>query len=407
MEKRIYFKNLNALRFFAAVLVIFHHIEQYKFWADIPNLCGNVTIDALGHKAVSFFFVLSGFLITYLLLAEDEQRGKIDVKNFYVRRILRIWPLYYLIVCICLFVLPNVLDLSQLNIDFDNSNFSLITILLFLFLPNVVRLFAPHVAGGNQLWSIGVEEQFYLMWPLLVKWFIKNLIVFLLAFIALKMAVTFAFEAWLDTITTEETWLQSAFRFWVLLQIEQMAIGAIGAWILYKQKENIIRIIYNKHVWQLSLVLLISLFILPIKHWSVNYAEAVVFIIVIMNLSTNPAIKLSMENRLLATLGNISYGVYMYHTICITLCLYALRHLKIENYDYTLFNILLYTLSVIMTIGISYLSYELFEKRFLLLKEKFMVVKSGKKTDQEVPAERGTVISPVLRQARRRSTTKV
>jgi peptidoglycan/LPS O-acetylase OafA/YrhL len=344
---------------------------------------------------------LSGFLITYLLLTENRQSGNIDVKSFYVRRILRIWPLYYLIVVLCLFVLPNILDLTQLNIHL-NDNFITIAGLLFLFLPNVVRLFAPHVAGGNQLWSIG-EEQFYLMWPLLVKWFMKHLLVFLLAFIGLKLAVTFAFESILNTFASPPVIFKAALRFWVLLQIEQMAIGAIGAWVLFQSKERILSIIYNKLVWWSSLVCLIGLFVIPLDHWIVNYFEAAVFVVVIMNLSTNPAIKLSMENKLLTTLGNISYGVYMYHTICITLCLYALRNMRIQNLDYTLFNILLYTFSVCLTIGLSYLSYEFFEKRFLALKEKFMVVKSGKNTAAETQGE-GALIPPVLPQVRKRTT---
>ncbi|HYF69227.1 MAG TPA: acyltransferase family protein, partial [Ohtaekwangia sp.] len=94
MEKRIYFKNLSALRFFAATAVILHHIEQYKFWAKIPNTWGDVTTDALGHKAVSFFFVLSGFLISYLLMEEQKKAGHISIKDFYIRRLLRIWPVY-------------------------------------------------------------------------------------------------------------------------------------------------------------------------------------------------------------------------------------------------------------------------------------------------------------------------
>jgi peptidoglycan/LPS O-acetylase OafA/YrhL len=160
MEKRIYFKNLNALRFIAATLVIFHHVEQYKLWAKLPNIFGHPTIDALGHKAVSFFFVLSGFLITYLLMVENTQTGKIDVRNFYIRRILRIWPLYYFIVLLCLFVLPNIFDLSVLGSQIYTKHFPIVTSLLLLVLPNVVRLFQPGIVGGNQLWSIGVEEQF-------------------------------------------------------------------------------------------------------------------------------------------------------------------------------------------------------------------------------------------------------
>ena len=123
MEKRVYFKNLNALRFFAATAVIFHHVEQYKFWAKIPNVWGSTVLDALGHKAVSFFFVLSGFLITYLLLEENRKTSDISIRDFYVRRILRIWPVYYLVVILCLFVVPNLLDLSFLGINTYDAKF--------------------------------------------------------------------------------------------------------------------------------------------------------------------------------------------------------------------------------------------------------------------------------------------
>ena len=72
----------------------------------------NFRILSLGQLGVSLFFVLSGFLITYLLLAEQDIYGSISVKKFYSRRILRIWPLYYLIVTLGLFVLPSLRKLS-------------------------------------------------------------------------------------------------------------------------------------------------------------------------------------------------------------------------------------------------------------------------------------------------------
>jgi peptidoglycan/LPS O-acetylase OafA/YrhL len=105
----IYFPGLNSLRFLAASAVVFHHVEQYKSWKGLPNIWGTdgvlgAFIDALGHKAVSLFFVLSGFLITYLLLAEVAKTGTVSLRKFYIRRILRIWPLYYIIVLSAIFV---------------------------------------------------------------------------------------------------------------------------------------------------------------------------------------------------------------------------------------------------------------------------------------------------------------
>jgi peptidoglycan/LPS O-acetylase OafA/YrhL len=396
MEKRIYFKNLNALRFFAALMVILHHVEQYKRWVNLPNIFGNVTIDALGHKAVSFFFVLSGFLITYLLLTEDKQTGDISVRNFYVRRILRIWPLYYLIVILCLFVVPNIIDVSQVGVISSYERFGLISVLLLLVLPNVVILFAPTIVGGNQLWSIGVEEQFYLVWPLLVRWFIKHLIVFLLVFIALKFLITVALDVWVTTHYS--TFANHGFRFWKLLQIEQMAIGAIGAWILFNKKESFLTFIYHKAVCLISILLLGALFFLPMYHWSIKYFESIIFIVVILNLSTSPSVSLSMETKSFTILGNISYGIYMYHTLCITICLYGLRYIEIDKMNYTVFNILLHSLSIMLTIGVAYLSYEIFEKKFLNFKERFMIVKSGKKENSDNPESDSSLMSiPVVK----------
>ena len=95
MELRLYqyFKNLNGLRFIAAFLVIIHHIEQFKNLWNIPNFYYKSSIKSLGDVGVTVFFVLSGFLITYILLKEKQKTGTINIISFYIKRILRIWPL--------------------------------------------------------------------------------------------------------------------------------------------------------------------------------------------------------------------------------------------------------------------------------------------------------------------------
>lgn len=111
MYKQIHhFLGLNALRFFAAFLVVLHHAEQIRLKNDLFNL-KNFSLFNNGGIAVSFFFVLSGFLISYLLLKEVKQTGDISIKKFYVRRILRIWPLYFLLVFIGALIIPICLDL--------------------------------------------------------------------------------------------------------------------------------------------------------------------------------------------------------------------------------------------------------------------------------------------------------
>ena len=100
-ENKIYFENLDFLRFIAFFTVFAGHTALGNFLinrihVDVINKF--IWVFSQGGTGVSFFFVLSGFLITYLLLIEKEKTGKINVRNFYVRRILRIWPLYYLVI---------------------------------------------------------------------------------------------------------------------------------------------------------------------------------------------------------------------------------------------------------------------------------------------------------------------
>lgn len=374
MAERVYFKNLSALRFLAATAVVFHHVEQYKFWADIPNIWGNTTVDALGSKAVSFFFVLSGFLITYLLMAEKTKTGHISIKEFYVRRILRIWPVYYLVVIVCLFLVPLVFDMSLLGINLYDNKFWLKVALFVLVLPNLVRLFAPSIAGANQLWTIGVEEQFYLVWPVFVRVFFRKLILFLILFVVAKFTVTAALDYMGGSAGGR---LNMLFRFWTQLKIEQMGVGALGAWALFNQRKRLLTFIFHPLTMVFTVILFGSLFVLPIHHWAITYFEAFVFLSIIMNLSVNPRVRVSLEGTLMTTLGNISYGIYMYHTLCITACLYFLTSFNLNNSNLLFFNILLYAGSVILTITVAYFSYEHFEKKFLRLKEKFVIIKSG------------------------------
>jgi peptidoglycan/LPS O-acetylase OafA/YrhL len=116
IQSRIYFKNLDGLRFFAAVVVICAHYitvlgdtMQSGKWSRII-----LTLDGSGAEiGVNFFFVLSGFLITYLILTDTETTNISYVKKFYIRRVLRIWPLYFLSIAIGFFLYPILSEIPQ------------------------------------------------------------------------------------------------------------------------------------------------------------------------------------------------------------------------------------------------------------------------------------------------------
>ena len=168
---KVYFENLNTIRFIAATLVIVHHIEQFKAMFNLDNLWDNKVVGMIGKLGVVLFFVLSGFLISYLLFIEKEVTNTISIKKFYIRRILRIWPLYFLIILFAFFIFPFIEFFSWPEIGkevvWDNVSFKLI--LYVFFLPNLALNIYETIPYASQTWSIGAEEQFYLIWPVLNK----------------------------------------------------------------------------------------------------------------------------------------------------------------------------------------------------------------------------------------------
>jgi len=190
--KKVHYPNLNSLRFLAAFVVIIHHTEQIKSIKGLPNLWDNNTIIPLiGKLGVDLFFVLSGFLITSLLFIEKASPTGINVKNFIVRRLLRIWPLYFIIMILAFFVMPHI-PLFQLGLPYvDVKNHMLDNALMYVFfLPHVQLIVFGPILYASQSWSIGIEEQFYLVWSSVVKRFdTKKLVQVTLGFIFLYLGI--------------------------------------------------------------------------------------------------------------------------------------------------------------------------------------------------------------------------
>lgn len=378
-DKSIHFKGLAALRFFAASAVIFHHIEQYKAWKGYPSIWGSdgivgAFIDAMGHKAVSFFFVLSGFLITYLLLVELKKTGTVALKKFYLRRVLRIWPLYYVVAIIALFVLPQITDFGKWE-GLMHESMTLVVLLHLIILPNLLRVTSIQVVGANQAWSVGVEEQFYLIWPLLIRVFKKYVPTFLVSFILIKFGLQlmlFSLGGSLDNSIGKA--LGQAATLLAQMQIEQMAVGGLGAWWLFSNNQRALKIVYNRSIWFLSLLLLASFFVMENHYLGSTLFEGLVFIVVILNISTNPKVKFNLDNDFFILMGNISYGIYMLHTTIIALLITGLEMFDVSGFG---FNLALYILSPLFTISLAYLSYQYFESYFLKFKNRFAVVKSS------------------------------
>lgn len=162
-----YFKELDGVRGLAAIMVVLFHIKQSGVGHDIVARtlykAGN-----FGQTGVILFFVLSGFLITRILLVSKYKESYF--KKFYIRRSLRIFPLYYLALAIYVIIIPyfttgKVVPFSQ------SWSF-------WVYLQNIGFTFKWSLTGPNHFWSLAVEEHFYLVWPFAVyflseKWLLR------------------------------------------------------------------------------------------------------------------------------------------------------------------------------------------------------------------------------------------
>jgi peptidoglycan/LPS O-acetylase OafA/YrhL len=371
LSKKVYFFGLNEVRAMAALSVVFYHIESYKNREGKFSLYDihffKSFIKNLGHNGVTCFFVLSGFLITYLLLIEKQKYGTIKIREFYIRRILRIWPLYFLVVIIGFMVMPliNKFSLFQ-NQTFcpnliDNINYSSI-FLFILFLSNLSLIFYKPVVAASQSWSVSVEEQFYLIWP----WIIKNNKS--ISRITITILCIFLFKFSLDYMLLNFFGNQCLlYKILKVIEIEYMCVGALGAILLFTNKyENINRVL-TSNFFGAFIVLLIGFEFFTYNHKLVLAFLFFLFIYFIIHKK--------IEVKPLNFLGKISYGIYMFHP------LFNFIGFSVSVYLFPnsilAYNIVYYSFTFGFTIILSYLSFKYFENYFLNIKNKYTLIKSG------------------------------
>lgn len=364
----IYFPNLNALRFFAALMVFVCHTESAKENFYLPNGLHNYFFTLIGKLGVVLFFVLSGFLITFLLLKEDVETKKIALKKFYLRRMLRIWPIYFLLVAFSFFAGPKFHFFYMPNFESALLKHDILPNFLMhlLIFPNLAISMYGAIPYAGQLWSIGTEEQFYLLWPLLIKKFKNKLWLFVGVFIAYS-----AVKLILLVLAKYSPLAKIILGFWYYFNIDCMAIGAIAAYLIIYNKQKILSVIYSKTV-QFSTYLILIILIANSYQFKLLHYElyGALFAIVILNLGCNNNSIINLENSILNFLGKISYGIYMYHFIALTIAIRILQH-----YDFVK-SFAIYVLAFLITVLLSSLSYYCFENYFLKWKERYVIFKN-------------------------------
>ena len=359
--------NLDGLRFLAAAVVAICHFDIIKAYYGLERTGWRFFSNA-AQMAVSFFFVLSGFLITYLLLKEKMARpeNRFRLFRFYGKRIRRIWPLYYLLLFISFFVLPHIAWLEQ-HTDLSNELHMKRLVGYLVWLPNYTEYnFGPQPFMG-QTWSLAVEEFFYLFFPIGL-YYVKQKNVFrylfLLTFLSLLLTIVVHFLILNSSLSAN---LKSIM--YVITdkyRIYAFGAGALVAWVLIntnqiKGKWNLIT--RQKMVAIFLTLLLTGLIIGGITFsWFTQQIYAFLFSLLMLSLVSSDIRYTLLNHSVLVYLGKISYGIYMLHPLAIVICLKMSSHFKPLGMTG---EFLLSILSLLLTLLFSALSYEIMEKYFL------------------------------------------
>lgn len=372
-KQKVFFTNLDALRFFAFFGVFISH--TFRHWHLPQNNIVNKLLfvlpslnDQSGPLGVRFFFVLSGFLITYLIFTEKEHhRQRFDLKAFYARRFLRIWPLYFITILIGFVIYPYVEKIVTGTSYHENAN--ILNYLLFLGNFDMIWNGNPQGQPLGLLWSLAVEEQFYFFWPLifLLKKPVKNNTVYLFVF-SLLLVVSLSFQFY----HRNDRWVN---YFHSLSCMSSLVTGGILAYgcIYHKKLITIVKAVPTPIIYLVYLVgftVIYTIFYFDTPAVNILYFQFLnfffAFVILEQNIAANSFIKFG-RMKMISYLGKISFGLYLLHPIGI-----YITDLVFSN---TVFSYMGFALKFFfalgLSIGLSYISYNYFEKYFLKLKVKF------------------------------------
>ena len=349
MNRRI--KNLDTFRAIAAIVVMIGHIELFR-----KNNLGESLFNYVpsGHTAVMLFFVISGFLITYLLTKEKNHYGSISLKDFYMRRALRILPLYYLVIFISYFLFTNT------------PNFKTIAFAAGL-LPNVSHALECGWNASPQIWAIGVENIFYLIFPLVVIVVPYKRMIPVLCILVVGLAILPHFVDYVNIRTLQNPQLAHFNqKFFYGNKFDSLLIGCVAGFA-FAQNHSLLKVLYNKWLFLVCVLTAVVLWFgnIETKHFN-DELMSVLFAVVILNVCTNERMNIRFENCISQFLGRISYGIYMYHWIILLL---TFKFLPLTDSAFSTF--CLYGFVIVATVFVAWLSFETYEKFFLNLKKRF------------------------------------
>lgn len=362
-----YLPQLDGLRFIAFLMVFLSHLphQPHKiFWQDLRFF---------GGLGVDFFFVIGAFLFTKLLQAEWQTTGHIKIGHFYLRRILRIVPLYYMYLGIIFILFGRDVDWNHDNLSHGIGLLTFTDNLLFAWLNINSLPYATH------LWTISWEMQLYLVLPLLfycmVRLSSRQRLIVCTTLVGIAMALRYL----VIDMHNNNIWM------FLVRRPDSVLVGMLLAFATEHPKS--ISKCEVRAGWGLWIsAVLATVFIIsqgPIAQVGdrrMLYLTTVFAIIfggiLVAAIRHNSLFGQLLGCSSLRYLGKISYGLYIYHVVCNAASLVIMRHLGWNDTAFNNAGLLVFTLSLALTIILASLSYFLVEHPFLKLKKRYAVVQS-------------------------------
>jgi peptidoglycan/LPS O-acetylase OafA/YrhL len=359
-KRAFYRPELDVLRFGAFLLVFLCHIDPVDSPAVHSQSLRTIltAFDGCAY-GVDVFFSLSSYLITTLLFKEFDLSATIDVRAFYIRRILRIWPLYFTFL---LFIIPAI------GLAFPYERLSTRYLIPFITLSGnwACAAWGFPLSGAGVLWSVSIEEQFYLSWPLIMKRYLSKLGTICFALICVSILTRFLLVylgASRDAIFCN-----------TLARLDPIAAGALVA-LAFKQRVPHTTPIRRVAMITTGLALIAGCGILgsgagprALATYPVATVAAVLLLLGMLGADFSTLPRLLIQP--LVYLGRISYGLYVFHAVFIGIVsTVMMRSAGVEHHSLLSYGLRV-SLSMIFTVCAAALSYRFLEHPFLLLKAK-------------------------------------
>jgi len=348
-RNRKVFRSLDGIRAASILAVIWHHATPRGAFA--------MPMFDRGFLGVDMFFVLSGFLIVTLLLRERDRNGRISLRNFYARRTLRIFPVYYAVL--------GALTLLYLWKPHSGSASAFLSELPF-YVTYTSNWVDTTVLAAT--WSLATEEQFYLIWPPIERYLQSAVIPILLTGIGLSQLINFGvFDAQLHRVLGESA------NSLPILQVTftPICLGVLLAHLLHNQRGFSILARFSGGRFQalLGLVFVLISCNLPTADIS-GWNRLIIHLSMAYLLASLVVREDHLLQRILAfspirRIGTISYGMYLFHIFAVTAALKILDRVSVHN------ALAAFILTIILTVMLSEISFRLFENPIMRWKRRF------------------------------------